>query len=171
MTPPSSATLDPARKAAMRAILEEAVAADAPQRSRFRVPMAMGVGAAVTLVGGTAAAYVITQSPVTEDALVHCLSRAEMAPDGSYPGSAVAVAAPRGEAAPIDDAIAACAQLWQDGLLDPDAPIGASLPEPAASRAAVPSPLAVCVTSDGAAAVVPGTANTCAELGLPLRQH
>jgi hypothetical protein len=163
--------LDPARKAAMRSILEEAIATEPPRYARFRTPVAVGVGTAVALAGGTATAYVISQRPVTEEALVHCFSRAELTPDGAYPGTAVAVATQNGDAVPIDDALTACNQLWQDGLLDQDAAIGAPMPEPATNQDGVaPSPMTVCVMPDGAAAVVPGTANTCNELGLPLHQ-
>jgi hypothetical protein len=167
--------LDPARKAAMRELVEYAVANEKAPYPRLRMPVAVGLGAAVALAGGTAAAYVLTQRPVTETSLVHCFSRAELSAAGEFPGTSVAVTVPSRHAdgpAPIEDALAACAQAWQDGLLDPSAPIGAPLPDPDPRRnAAVPDQLAVCVTPDGAAAVVPGGPAACATLELPLREQ
>lgn len=169
--------LDPARKAAMRELVEYAVATEKARAPRLRTPVAAGLGVAVALAGGTATAYVLTQRPVTETSLVHCLSRAEMTPAGKFPGTSVAVSVPSDRAtaggpAPIEDAVAACTQAWQDGLLDPDAPIGAPLPDPDPRRAtAVPEQLTVCVTPDGAAAVVPGGPAACAALELPLREQ
>jgi hypothetical protein len=164
--------LDPARKAAMRALLEDVAATEGSRRSRLRLPVAVGVGAAVTLAGGTAAAYVITQRPVTEQGMVHCLARAELAASGTYPGSAVMVSAPDGDEVAVDDALGACEQLWRDGVLDPDAATGTPAAGPRPGRnAGVPSQLSVCVMPDGTAAVLPGPATACPELGLDLRQE
>lgn len=164
--------LDPTRKAAMRALVEHAVATERARPPRLRVPVAAGVGAAVALAGGTAAALVLTQRPVTETSLVHCLSRAELSGTGEFPGTSVAVAAPStgGEPLPIEDALAVCEQVWRDGLLDPSAPAGVA--QPNLNRdSRVPDRLAVCVTPDGAAAVVPGGPAACATMDLPLREE
>lgn len=169
---PDNRPLDPARKAAMRELIEHAVATERPRPSWFRAPVAAGVGAAVVLAGGSAAAYVLTQRPVTETSLVHCFSRAELTADGEFPGVSVAAAHPDDRAVAMDEAIDACTQVWRDGLLDPAAPIGASLPDPDQRRnSRPPSPLTVCVMSDGSAAVIPGGPNVCAELDLPLQQE
>lgn len=176
--PPADAPrLDPARKAAMRELVEYAVATEKHRSPRLRMPVAAGLGAAVALAGGTAAAFVLTQRPVTETSLVHCFSRAEMTATGEFPGTSLAVAVPadRGGSdgpAPIEDALAACMQAWDDGLLDPAAPVGAPLPDPGTRRdAPVPEQLTVCVTPDGAAAVIPGGPAACAALELPLREE
>jgi hypothetical protein len=164
--------LDPARQAAMRELIELAVAADARRPSRARVPVAVGLGATVALAGGTAAAIVLTQEPVRDTGLVHCFARAELDSDGSYPGTAIAAGTPRDEPVSVTDAVGACAQVWRTGILDPSAEIGAPLPDPdQAGRAPVPAELSVCVMPDGAAAVVPGSPAACAELGLPLREE
>ena len=170
LPPANVPPLDPARQAAMRALIEHAVASERPRRPRARLPIAAGVGAAVALAGGTAAAIVLTQEPVTDSSLVHCFSRAELDTQGNYPGTAVAVAAADGGPVPVVDARAACRQAWLHGILDPSAEIGAPLPDPNPSRRmAVPTELAVCVMPDGSAAVVPGSAAACGELGMPLR--
>ena len=170
LRPDDAPQLDPARQAAMRELLEYAVASEARRASRARLPIAAGVGAVVALAGGTAAAIVLTQEPVTDTSLVHCLARAELDAQGNYPGTAVAVTTANNGPPSVADARAACSQAWQHGILDPSAEIGAQLPDPdPARRGTVPAELAVCVMSDGSAAVVPGTAAVCGELDLPLR--
>ncbi|HEX6326434.1 MAG TPA: hypothetical protein VFZ72_07670 [Jiangellaceae bacterium] len=170
LPPDDAPRLDPVRQAAMRELLEYALASEARRASRARLPIAAGVGAVVALAGGTAAAIVLTQEPVTDTSLVHCLARAELDAAGNYPGTAVAATGAKGGPVSVEDARAACGQAWQHGILDPAAEIGAQLPDPDPSRrAAVPAELAVCVMSDGSAAVVPGTATVCGELGLSLQ--
>jgi hypothetical protein len=162
--------LDPARQAVMRELIEFAVASEKPRAARARLPIAAGLSAAVALAGGTAVAVVMTQQPVTDSSLVHCLSRAELDARGNYPGTAVAVAAANSRQVPVDDARAACREAWRHGIVDPAADIGAPLPEPdPARRAAVPAELSVCVMPDGSAAVVPGSPAACGELGLALQ--
>jgi hypothetical protein len=169
LPPENAPRLDPARQAALRELIEYAVANEARRASRARLPIAAGVGAVVALAGGTAAAIVLTQEPVTDASLVHCLARAELDGAGNYPGTAVAAAAPQGGPVSVEDARAACREVWRHGILDPSAEIGAPLPDPdPARRATVPTDLSVCVMSDGSAAVVPGKAAACGELGLPL---
>lgn len=163
--------LDPARKEAMRAMIEHAVAIERPRPNRLRVPVAAGLGAAVVLAGGSAVAYVVTQRPVTDTSVVHCFARAELTRDGEFAGVSVAATRVGGGPVPIHEAVGACAQAWRDGLLDPTAPVGASLPDPDPHRrSTVPSRLTVCVMADGSAAVVPGGPASCADLDLPLRQ-
>ncbi len=171
---PDLPRLDPARKSAMRELVEYAVATETTRSPRLRIPVAAGLGAAVALAGGTAAAYVLIERPVTETSLVHCFSRAELVRDGEFPGTSMAVTAPSGHGGmvPIEDAVATCETVWRDGLLDPSAPIGAPLPAPGRGReASVPDRLTVCVMPDGAAAVVPGGPSACARMELPLRQE
>lgn len=162
--------LDPDRKAVMQAMLEQAVADERPRRSIIRRPaVAVGLGAAVVLGGGTATAYVLVQRPVTDTSSVHCLARAEMDERGSYPGSSVAVAEPNGEQVSIDDALGMCSQVWRDGLLDPSLGSGnAARPNPE-RNSAVPNDLTVCVMPDGSAAVVPGPPAACGSVGLALK--
>lgn len=169
---PDHRPLDPARKAAMRELIEHAVANEVPRSRRLRAPIVAGVGAAAVLVGGSATAYVLTQRPVTETSLVHCFSRAELTAGGEFPGVSVAAAHPSDGTVPMNEAVETCARVWRDGLLDPAAPIGASLPEPDQQRTTEPpSPLTVCVMPDGSGAVVPGGPGVCAELDLPLQQE
>lgn len=170
LPPDNAPQLDPVRQAAMRELLEYAMASEARRASRARLPIAAGVGAVVALAGGTAAAIVLTQEPVTDTSLVHCLARAELDAQGNYPGTAVSVTTTNNGPPSVEDARAACGQAWQHGILDPSAEIGAQLPDPDPSRrATVPAELAVCVMSDGSAAVVPGTAAVCGELGLAVQ--
>ncbi|HEU4540830.1 MAG TPA: hypothetical protein VFR23_06845 [Jiangellaceae bacterium] len=169
LPPPNVPPLEPARQAAMRELIEFAVANEKHRSARVRVPIAAGLGAAVALAGGTAAAIVLTREPVTDSSLVHCLARAELDAQGNYPGTAVAATASQGGPVSVEDARAACEEAWRQGILDPSAEIGAPLPDPdPARRAAVPAELSVCVMPDGSAAVVPGAA-ACGELDLPLR--
>lgn len=170
LPPENAPRLDPVRRAAMRELIELAVASERPRAARARLPIAAGLGAAVALAGGTAAAIVLTREPVTDPSLVHCLARPELDATGLYPGTAVAATGATDGPVSIEDARAACAEAWRHGILDPAAEPGAPLPDPTqAQRTAVPAELSVCVMSDGSAAVVPGPAAVCGELGLPLQ--
>jgi hypothetical protein len=113
--------------------------------------------------------------PVTDKNTVHCLARAELHENGSYPGMSVAVGAPTGHVVPVEDAIAGCTLLWNDGLLDPADPDGQTggngvPPTLRPDRdGAVPELLTVCVMGNGTAAVIPGDQNICGRLGLANR--
>ncbi|MFC0678301.1 hypothetical protein ACFFGH_10660 [Lysobacter korlensis] len=133
----------------------------------FIVPSLVLVGAVVT---GALALLL----PVTNQNVVHCFARAEIRDDGSYPGGGVAFGNAGSDViVAIEDAIAACTLLWQDGMLDPADEDGATggngtpPPPPNPDRnSPVPPELTVCVMRDGTAAVVPGDEEVCTRLGL-----
>lgn len=132
---------------------------------------------AVLIAGIGVTAGIALLAPVTEANYVHCLARAELGDDGSYPGTRVVVGSQTDDGPiAISDAIAACTQVWRDGGLDADDPDGlpgdpgTPPPPPDPDRdSPVPPELTVCVLRDGSAAVVPGDRDVCLTLGLPNR--
>lgn len=147
------------------------------RRRKARRWWMIGVPSVVVAAVGVTAGIALL-APVTEKNYVHCLARAELnEADGTYPGTQVIVGStPDGGPIPIEDAIAACTQVWQEGGLDADDPDGQSgdpgtpppPPNPELSGP-VPAELTVCVMRDGAAGVVPGDRDVCLALGLPRR--
>ena len=124
----------------------------------------------LVLAGGAATAYVAFK-PVEDKASVVCYSGADLGSE-RVDGTTVAVASkmPAGASssesgtAAIDDPVAACAQAWQDGLLDRDGATAAQ--SGAAARNQVPK-LVACTLEEGVAGVFPGDPLTCERLGLP----
>lgn len=127
------------------------------QTLQGRISIAAG---AVTLASVSLAAVILLESrPVTETAVVHCLETNSRDADGSLSGAAVSIATPSG-VIPIDDAIAVCRQMWESGRFNSPDPR-----DPSPTPGSVPEQFTVCVTPDGAAAVVPGRAE-CSALKL-----
>ncbi len=107
-------------------------------------------GVVAVTASGVAALVLLPEAAVTESGIVHCLSEAARALDGSLPGVAVSIAAPDG-VLPIDDAVGTCEQLWESGELTKTDPL-----DPSPQPGAVPPEFTLCVTPEGEAAVVPG---------------
>lgn len=153
----------PERADAIRAMLLEHVRTEPVVRARTRRNRIIGWGGLGVLAVGavaTAGSMFLAPQPVTETRMVHCLSAAERNPDGSYPGSAAAMAG--GDELPTDP-VELCTLMWEQGLFEPSYdPAAASNPP-----GRVPAALQLCVLDDGAAAVVPSANESiCAALGM-----
>lgn len=123
----------------------------------------VAAGAAVVLgVGGTAAAVTWMQpEPVQDRDTARCYSTISNDFSMHFPGTTIASpVASDGSGGQVANPLEACAAAWRAGLL-----YGIS-PHNATGTYDVP-PLTVCVLPDGSAAVYPGTADTCAKVGLP----
>lgn len=144
---------------AARAELGDALA-ELRGQSEHRVPrkaaVTAGVATAAVLTMGAGAAY-LRSAPAPDKSLVHCYTSAgtshdALGTDTNYPSGTT-------------DPVATCAALWRMGYLR------AGLPQaqPAQPDSAVPLvvPALVACTLHGVAAVFPGGAGTCQQLGLP----
>lgn len=108
------------------------------------------VAAAFAVVSPAVAAVILLQpKPVTETAVVHCLSTDHRNADGTLPGPLVSIATPTGQL-DIEDAIETCKQVWASGSMQATDKLSPTHPP-----GAVPSSFTICVTEDGEAAVVP----------------
>jgi hypothetical protein len=175
---PGSQHFDPERSAAIEALLVSVAQDGTPENQHFqntkgkRILLA-GVAVALVATGGAA----LTQLPVTDKSSILCFARAEL--NGhQFPGTTVTLlaGAKPGEPkpdnpVPIEDALAACRDIWAQHVLDPNAPSGGADPKLFDSNFSypVPDPLTVCVLDDGRAAVIPGDEKVCGSLGLALK--
>jgi hypothetical protein len=107
-------------------------------------------------------------TPASTPGLVRCYSVAALTGDPhQFTDTAMAAAdgqAPADISARVDDAVGACAGLWQIGLIQN----GQIVPDAAAGNQPdhVVPPLVACVLPNGVAAVFPGNDQTCRTLGL-----
>ncbi|MEV7136440.1 hypothetical protein AB0N24_26650, partial [Arthrobacter sp. NPDC093128] len=133
-----------------------------------------GVAVALVATGGA----VVMQLPVTDKSSIDCFARAEL--HGSwFPGTTVVLGegtrvgepSTQRNPIPIEDALAACRDLWAQHAFDPKSPNGMAHPGLYDRSFSYPVPdlLTVCVLSDGRAAVIPGDENVCASLGLAVK--
>lgn len=175
---PRSQRFNAERSAAIEQLLTKVAQDGTPENRHFqntkgkRILLA-GVAVALVATGGAA----VMQLPVTDKSSILCFARAELH-GNEFPGTSVTVleGARPGEPAPrnpvpIEDALAACRDVWAQHVLDPDAPNGSAHPSlyDRSFSYPVPDPLTVCVLNDGRAAVIPGDENVCASLGLALK--
>lgn len=166
--------LDPgARHSAVRRLLVELPNRSSATNHRFRrrqlaLTLTPAVAVAVLLTGGAVA---VTQANVTDRNQVMCAARAERNVWGGIPGTqAVLGEGSRGESdggpVPISDPVLLCQGLWAQHVLDASTPSG-TYPGPADETSSWPVPdLVECVMGNGTAAVIPGEAGVCQELGL-----
>lgn len=170
---PFDETRGDAIRTALRAHIAESAKEPAKKRRRIITIVVPSVLLAIAVTG--AALWLV--KPVTDQGAVHCFARAEIDWFGGYPGATVSMADPNAEQVPVDDAIALCAQVWKDGLLDPDAADGTPRDYDGRPRyneehdSPVPTELTVCVMRDGTAAVLPGPATICSRAGLASREE
>ncbi len=163
---PAEPEMSEVRTQAMRKLLAARIRSEPAirqRRVRRRLAIFGGLGALTVGLAATGAAVLLGAGPVTDTTIVHCLSSTTRGPNGTYPGSSATIADGTGPGR-VDDAIALCSQMWQQGILsgtlDPTAPTQTPGDTP------VP-PLQVCVMRDGTAAVVPsGNRSVCQSLGL-----
>lgn len=162
LDPPSALPLTDARRAAMHRQLSMMVTRHRPRRPR-RPLLVVGTGVAVA-IGTSAGAYAYVQHsvPVTDKTSARCYTA-----DNTSGGGYVTIGEPPGGGGkgPIDDALAACAAFWRQGIVRPGAT--APVPPGPANKAYPVPPLVACVMPDGTAAVFPGQPGTCAALGFP----
>lgn len=165
MTPEEPVMSEP-RVDAVRRILAQQVR-DEPElrrkRRRQRIVLWSGVGALTVGLATTGATMLLHAAEVTDRSIVHCLSSTTPNQDGSYPGSAATIAENDGPGR-VDDALALCTEMWQQGVLSAD--VNPTAPTQNPGDAAVP-PLQTCVLRDGTAAVVPGDSESiCQAVGM-----
>ena len=163
--------MNPARDAAIRTMLFEAVRQE-PERREARKRRNWWIAGAITLaiagVGTTAGGIVLEAQRTSNSQYVFCLATDTRGADGSFPragGASLASSDGRGR---VDDAIELCSQMWLDGFFEHGYdPIATDNP---AGR--VPDHFEICVMKDGAAAVVPSNLTTvCNRLGMaPIQQ-
>lgn len=161
------------RSAEMRALLADLAEKGSPENTRFvrRRRVAIVVPAVIGVLVLTAGALVVAHSTVSDKSAVTCVARAEKNFWGEMPGTRVTMlnadsADGSDGPVPINDALATCSDLWAQHLLDASIPSGVNHdPVDRAFSYPVPSPLSVCVMSDGTAAVIPGPESACASLG------
>jgi hypothetical protein len=133
-----------------------------------------GVAVALAVTG----AAVALQMPVTDKSSIDCFARAELH-GNQFPGTTVVlgegtrVGEPSAQRnpIPIEDALAACRDVWAQHMLDRNSPNGRWHPSlyDRSFSYPIPDPLTVCVLNDGRAAVIPGDEDVCASLGLALK--
>jgi hypothetical protein len=174
---PPAREMPPERREALRELLMTRVSP--PHRPWWRRSKQAGIAglgvSALVLAGGAAAAYVAFK-PASDKLSVICYSEAKLGDDVrrvtyAEANPVTASSKPSTETATIADPERACAELWQSGVLSPDATgrPDASTKQPAADGGtAKPVPkLVACTTEDNVAAVFPGDDKTCERLGLP----
>jgi hypothetical protein len=165
---PPTRELPPEQIAAMRAELEAFVAREEPAtrwwRKRRNVTGGFVVALIVATGGGTAAAYAyLHPRAVTDKGSARCYSEAVYVPGSKFAGTTIASAVGGGSNGTIQDALDTCASLWQVGALSAGAPRATG--PIAGATYAVPA-LVGCTLPGGMAAVFPGPADTCDQLGL-----
>jgi hypothetical protein len=165
---PQTRDLAPERLDAMRAELEAFVAREERStpwwRKRRNVTGGLVVALIVATGGGTAAAYAyLHPRAVTDKGSARCYSEAVYVPGAKFAGTTIASGVGDGSTGTIEDALDTCASLWQVGALRAGAPRGT--PPVAGATYSVPA-LVGCTLPGGMAAVFPGPADTCDQLGL-----
>jgi hypothetical protein len=165
---PPQRSLPADRLTAMRAGIEQFAATHpAPRRRRWRRRnFFAGVGALVLVAaaGGTAFAWAyLHPRAVTDTTQARCYSDDSYAPGATFHGTTVATPDSATATGRVRDALATCASLWRVGALQSGAPV--AITNRTARIYPVPA-LVGCTLPDGAAAIFPGTADTCESLGL-----
>jgi hypothetical protein len=165
---PPTRDLPPDQIVAMRAELEAFAAREQPAtpwwRKRRNVTGGFVVALIVATGGGTAAAYAyLHPRAVTNKGYARCYSTAVYVPGKNFDGTTIASGVGGGSVGTEEDALDTCAAVWRVGALRPGAPHGT--PAIAGATYAVPA-LVGCTLPGGIAAVFPGTADTCNQLGL-----
>lgn len=159
---PARRAVAPAFVSARRDHLECALA-DLPPRLRVRKPLVLGVMALGTLATtGAAAAYVATRPASVHDQ-ARCYATASLAGGEDFKGTTVGLAQSADGKTGSASAVELCATVWRAGVVRSD---GGPVPDKLATDLPVP-PLVACTLNNGVAAVFPGDARTCEQLGLP----
>jgi hypothetical protein len=126
---------------------------------RSSVAIALSLVTAAGGVGVAAAAYAHYQK-VSNLTTAHCYSLPQLGDNGTTIG----VLSTTTGSSQVVDALGTCGMLWRDGFLSPGV---SSIVRVTQTTTVHPVPkLVVCTMPDGTAGVFPGTAATCANLGL-----
>ena len=165
---PPRRSLPADRLEAMRADLEQFVASQpVPRKRRWRRRNFLAGMSAVVIVlggGGTAAAWAyLHPRAVTDQTQARCYSDDLYVRGPTFHGTAVATPDSATAIGRVQDALDICASLWQVGAIQPGAVV--AITNRNARSYPVPA-LVGCTLPDGAAAVFPGTADTCDRVGL-----
>jgi len=152
--------MDAIREALLTQVRDEPVTNRMRRRRRF----ALWGGVGILAVGGVAIAgtAIVQSQEVSNREVVHCLSSAERGVNGKFDESSATLSRDAGKAGRVDDAIALCSAMWQQGVFEHGFdPLSATH-----APGTAPTNLRVCVMDDGSAAVVPGRPGVCSALGL-----
>jgi hypothetical protein len=154
----------PASEVFARATSERPAVRTPDRRHRRRWALVAGI--ALVASGSFAAAKLLDATPASNPGLVRCYSVATLT-DNPRQFTDTAMAAVDGQPAPdiaarVNDAVSACAGLWQIGLIQN----GQIVPDAAGGNGHAVPPLVACVLPNGVAAVFPGDGQTCRTLGL-----
>lgn len=164
---PPARALPPTRRAALHQLLTEEVSRIAePWWRRSRRAATVGVGAAaLVLAGGAASAGYVIFRPATELQTVWCYNAPSLDENQRVQAGLANEDSGGGAAGPVDinDPVALCSQMWQDGVL----PVGEEQSDVEITPTDEAPRLAACTLTDGVAAVFPGDAETCTGLSLP----
>ena len=174
---PQLRELTPERRDADEALLRHAVRSAPLDRRRRRLRVVAGAGvAAVVVVGGVAAAgSVLSARDADVRNSARCYSAVSSDFGDGFPGTTVGVAAAPGQSAADvpSQVVELCSSVWAAGVF---APGGAQASASAGGKSGTlptdgPVPvLTACMLPSGEAAVFPGPAGTCGQLGLaPLK--
>lgn len=134
------------------------------RRSTARLTVVTGT-VALTLLGGTAAAFVAFAPATTAPQTARCYSTLTHDESDTFPGTSVTLAEPTDGTQVGFNALNQCTAIWRAGILQVGTPGTVIAPNPGATHP-VPT-LTACRLDNGYAAVFPGDTATCAHLGLP----
>ncbi|MEJ3748714.1 hypothetical protein WEI85_36235 [Actinomycetes bacterium KLBMP 9797] len=150
-------------------IVQYAAETTRPPRTRKAARYAaLLAGASVLALGGTAAAAYVAFKPATVPVAdgLRCYTKATLdGGDENFYGTTIARARAADGTRSVEGAVESCRGLWDQGFLLPNQKQPAR-PEALRPDQPIP-PLVACTLDNGLAAVFPGTAETCRELGLP----
>ena len=130
------------------------------QWSRIGLTATLALTASFAGVGIAAATNLLSPTPVTNLAVAHCYTLAQIGTNGTD----VADVGTPGSVAQVDDALGTCQMLCRDGFLAAGAPRAIRVIGPITVHP-VPS-LVVCTMPNGTAGVFPGDSATCQSLGV-----
>lgn len=164
-------SIPPNEKRRARALLEAYILQEPKRRSIMRVASrstVVSVAACFIVLAASAAGAYVAFSPATDQRQVQCFTVADRVPESGY-GTTVGQAEAGGDGiAMIDDAVSACRDLWEIGLLQRNAET-VTRPEdlpPDQLRQFDAPILTGCVLNTGQAGVFPAGPDVCERLGL-----
>ena len=134
------------------------------RRVRARKRFAVWGGIGILSVGAMsfAGTAILAPSKVSNEGIVHCLESHERGVNGKIKETMATVSVGSSGRGRVADATALCTTMWKQGVFQP----GYDASNVTNTPGEVPAHLSVCVEADGSAAVVPGTTEVCAGLGL-----
>jgi hypothetical protein len=132
--------------------------------SRRGTIIGAGIGIVAIGSGGTALALsLIKPAPVTDTSVARCYSVVTRDTGTTFPGTTIAEPSSTEGAGRVLAAVETCSAVWRAGILQLG--VRTAVNRPTNSQYPVPA-LVGCTLPDGIAAVFPGDAQTCEQLGL-----